>query len=382
VSPSGQADLSVVIVNYNVSDLVLEAVASLQRQKFAAPDGRAGRLEIIVIDNASSPEDVARLERLPSCVVLVKNAVNVGFATATNEGIRRASGRYVCFLNPDTMVLDGALDALLHYLYRHPEVGAVGPKIWADEQRTFLMPPCDPPTLSFLLSQFTGTAFPTWGKVHTRQCHRHFLRFWQSQTPLEMPMLSGACIVTSRAVVDRTGSFDPHYFMYYEDADWCRRVRRAGYRVALVPDAEIVHYYNQSAKRDPQGAQAHGRSSQARFVKVHYGVPGLLLYRAAQAMSHGVASWRGPTAAHQVIDLGRCTAPLRLSVTNDVPTHEIMLQIGYDCRFLPSVATFIGRPEFQFSQPLWDWMQPGRYYARMVDPKTLRPLALWSWEKA
>lgn len=379
--PSGPVDLSVIIVNYNVARHVLGAVASLERQKFAGPNGRDGRLEILVIDNASSPEDVALLQGLPSGVVLVRNERNVGFAAANNQGIARASGRYLGFLNPDTTVLDGALDALLQHLYRHPETGAVGPRFWADDERTLLLPPGDPPTLSFLLGQIIGTAFPVLGEWHARRWHRYALRYWRSQGPLEVPMLPGTCMVTSRTAVDRVGGFDPAYFLYYEDTDWCRRFRRQGFRLMVVPEAEIVHYYNQSAKLDPKGAQGHALWSQVRFVKVHYGWPGLVLYRAMRAMSNRVASWRRPAPAGQVIDLGRLAASPQFSVRNGVPLHEVMIQIGYTCHFIPSAAAFVRHAEFQLPQGVWERMQPGRYYARMIDPETLRPLALWSWEK-
>lgn len=381
MSQSGQVDLSVIIVNYNVAPLVLKAVASLERQRFTAQDGRAGRLEILVIDNASPPEDVARLEGLPSGVVLVRNERNVGFAAANNQGIERASGRYLGFLNPDAKTLDGALDALLQHLYRHPEVGAVGPKIWADDERTLLLPPADPPTLSFLLSGLVGGAIQTVAERHSVAWHRRAITYWRSRAPFSVMILSGACILTSRDVVNRVGGFDPGYFLYYEDADWCWRVRRAGCRLAVVPDAEIVHYYNQSAKLDPREAQGHAQRSQARFVQAHYGLPGILIYRAARAASSRVARWRWPTAPHQVIDLGRWTAPPRLSITAGVPVHELVVEIGYDCLLLPSAAAFVSDTEFQLSLPVWERMQPGRYYARMIDPETVRPLALWSWEK-
>lgn len=381
MNPNEQVDLSVVIVNYNVSGLVLEAVASLQGQKFATLDGRTGRLEIIVIDNASFPEDVALLQGLPPGVVLVRNERNVGFAAANNQGIARASGRYLCLLNPDTKVLDGALEALLEHLYRHPETGAVGPRIWADDERTILLPPGDPPTLSFVLSQIIGAISLTWGEAHARRWNGYALTFWRSQAPIEVPMLSGACIVTSRRVVDQIGGFDPQYFLYYEDADWCRRVRRTGYRLVVVPHAQIVHYYNQSARGNPLGSQGHALWSQVRFVDTHYGRIGLWLHRATRAMSGRVASWRGSAEPRGIVDLGYCAEPPLLSVSNDVSPREVMVQFSHNCHFISSAAAFIRKAEFQLSPPVWERMQPGRYYARMIDPETLRPLALWSWEK-
>ena len=381
MSGSGPVDLSVIVVNYNVAPLVLEAVASLLSQKFAGRDGGDGRLEILVIDNASSHDDVACLRRLPSCVVHLHNDRNLGFAAANNRGIERASGRYVCFLNPDTKVLDGALEALLQHLQRHPEVGAVGPRIWADDERTLLLPPADSPTLSFLLARIAGEAVPAVRRRRSRAWHRRALAFWRAQAPFRVQMLSGACMLTSRALVDRVGGFDAGYFLYYEDADWCRRVRRAGYSLAVVPEAEIVHYYNQSARADPQAALGHAMRSEGRFVRAHYGLPGTLIYGAARAVSRRLARLQAPSAPQGVIELGRQVEPPRFRLTEGVPPRELMIEIGYDWLFLPSVAAFVRGPEFQFSPTVWHNIPPGRYCARMVEPDTLRPLALWSWEK-
>ena len=381
MSGAKQIDLSVILVNYNVAPLVVQAVASLERQAFAGPDGSDGRLEILVIDNASDPEDVECLEPLQPSVVLLRSDRNVGFAAASNQGIERATGRYLCFLNPDTRVLDGALECLLQYCYRHPEVGAVGPRIWADDERTLLIPPGDPPTLSFLLGQIVAAAVPSVGAGYSRRWHRRAMTVWRSPTPLRVPTLSGACILTPRAVIDRVGGFDPGYFLYWEDMDWYRRVRLAGYQLASVPGAEIVHYYNQSAKLDPQGAHGHALRSQARFVKAHYGLPGTLLYRKTQAMGDRLTRWRPPAAPSGMIDLGRLEEPPRLRVTGAKPPGELAIQIGYDWLFVPSATAFVREADYQLSSSTWDRMQPGRYYARALDAETLRPLGLWSWVK-
>lgn len=373
-------DLSVIIVNYNVSGLVLEAVASLQAQKFTTPEGDAGRLEILVIDNASSPADTACLERLPSDVVLVRSDVNVGFAGANNQGIARASGRYLCFLNPDTKVLDGALDALLHYLYSHPEAGAVGPRIWADQDRTLLLPPGDPPTLAFLMGRLVADLLPAWGRSLDSRWHHDAIAVWRSREPTDLPMLSGACILTRRSVIDQVGGFDPGYFLYYEDTDWCRRVRLAGYRLVHVPDAEIVHYFNQSAKQDVRQAQGHAGRSQARFVEIHYGLPGRLLYTALRALQTRPAR-RTSCMPPGVIDLGVLADPPTWRLPEPMSERERVIEIGFDLHLIPSAAAFAHGATYRLSSEVWERLQPGRYFARLVNADTVSALGVWSWVK-
>lgn len=380
VSELDSVDLSVIIVNYNVAALVGEAVASLQRQQFRAEDGREGHLEVIVVDNASSPADLAVLDELPPDTRQIRNRENRGFAAAINLGIEQACGRYLCLLNPDTVVLEGALDILLRHCARHPEVGAVGPRIWADRDRTLLLPPGDPPTLTFLVGRLIADILPTWSGASDSRWHRDAMAVWRSREPTDVPMLSGACILTRRAVLDRVGGFDSGYFLYYEDTDWCRRVRLAGYRLVYVPEAEIVHYFNQSAQQIVVAAQGHASRSQARFVDIHYGLPGRLVYSAVRALHRRLAR-RAPVMPPEVIDMGIQTDPPRWRLPDATSGCERVVEIGFDTRLIPSAAAFVRGDEYRFPPAVWARLQPGRYCARMLDTETLKPLGVWSWVK-
>ena len=382
MSRSEAVDLTVIIVNYNVAPLVLQAVASLEAQRFVAADGRDGRLEILVVDNASSPVDRAALQCLPAHVVQILNAQNLGFGQANNLAIQRAAGRYLCFLNPDTIVLDGALDALLRQLYQHPEAGAVGPRIWIDADRQWQLPPGDPPTLSFFLQRILAECSCRVGARMSRAWHRRALQCWSSGTPIPVSMLSGACLMTSRQILDTVGGFDPGYFLYYEDTDWCRRVSQAGYQLHHVPGAEIVHYYNQSAKSSSGTAQRYARQSQARFIRSHYGRVGTVIYTLVQAAGERLARRRRRARETDVIDLGRCQTPPCFSVPDGRASSLLLTQIGYDPLFVPSAAGFLHGREFHLSSGFWDRLQAGRYYTRVIESDTFTPLGIWTWEKA
>lgn len=380
MSRSEAVDLTVIIVNYNVAPLVLQAVASLERQRFMASDGREGRLEIVVVDNASSADDRACLQRLPSNVVQILNSENLGFGQACNQVIRQAGGRYLCFLNPDTVVLDGALDVMLRHLYRHPEAGAVGPRIWIDADRQWLLPPGDPPTLSFFIQRVLAGCSRRVGDRMSLAWHRRALRCWSSGMPVSVTMLSGACLLTSRQVLDTVGGFDPGYFLYYEDTDWCRRVGRAGYQLHYVPSAEIVHYYNQSAKSSP-AAQRYARQSQARFIRSYYGRAGAMIYALACAAAMRLTGRRCRASRTEVIDLGPLQTPPCFSLPDGRLPDPFLAQIGYDLLFVPSAAGFVHSRDFHLSSDFWGRLEAGRYYTRVIDPDTLMPRGVWTWEK-
>lgn len=375
-------DLSVLIVNYNVGRFVLDATDSVAAQRFVGPEGRPGCLEILVIDNASDQADAAILDRLPASVTVIRNPTNLGFAAANNQGIARAQGRYLCFLNPDTRLREGSLQAMLQYLYQHPGVGMVGPMIWADDEGTLRLPPGDPPSLLFLLGRAMAGISPRLSLWRQMRWLRSAVRFWRAEAPMDTTMLSGACLMTSRQVIEHVGGFDPGFFLYYEDSDLCRRIRRLGYRLVVVPAARVVHYYNQSAKADPAGAWCHAMASELRFVRIHYGRAGALIYRIAHAMGERSGQRRQSVDRPGMIELGALERLPRLNLPGAItPERELLWQVGPDPGFVPSAGALRAGNGFSFSQIVWEHLMPGRYFARAVDPETLQPMACWSWVK-
>jgi len=122
-----QPDVSVVIVNYNTRDMLRDCLDSVFKET------RQAKIEVIVVDNNSSDDSCAMLqERFPQ-VILIPNPINRGFAAANNQALRQAAGRYCLLLNPDTIILDGAIDKCLAFTDANPRVGAVGPRVfWPD----------------------------------------------------------------------------------------------------------------------------------------------------------------------------------------------------------------------------------------------------------
>src|SRR5262249_11731937 len=155
----------------------------------------------------------------------------------------------VGFLNPDTVPFPGVLATLLAALDGDPRVGAVAPRLWWDETRTLLLPPIPLPTLADMVARGGGRRLAGFGDWCSRRLARWAFRTGHADRTTHLPMLSGAFLLARRRVVDEVGGFDPGFPLYLEDADWCRRVRRAGHRLAYVPAAEVVHRFDQSAQQ-------------------------------------------------------------------------------------------------------------------------------------
>lgn len=223
-------DVSIVIVNWNAKDYLRDCLQSIAVQT-QIPH------ETIVLDNASrdGSADMVRSE-FPD-VILIANTDNKGFAGANNQGIAIAKGRYVLLLNPDTVILDSAIDKTVAFADARPGLGCVGCQVFEDEhtiQRTCFGFPSPLNTL-LALTQL-DKLFP-----RSRFFGRQWMDWWDRATEREVDVVSGMYMLVPRTVIDKIGPMDDDYFVYAEEADWCYRMARAGYFRVFTPCARIVH---------------------------------------------------------------------------------------------------------------------------------------------
>jgi GT2 family glycosyltransferase len=224
-------DVSIVIVNWNTRDLLRGCLRSIFEQT------PKGSFEILVVDNASR-EGSAEMVRVEfSAVKLIANVQNRGFAAANNQAIRAASGRYILLLNPDTIILDAAISRCVDYADVHGDVGVVGCQVLEDECRI----------------QRTGFSFPNpWNifltlsglsRVFARSqvFGRPELGWWQRDSEQDLDVISGMFMLVRREAIEQVGLMDESYFVYSEEADWCYRFSRAGWRRVFTPCARIIH---------------------------------------------------------------------------------------------------------------------------------------------
>lgn len=251
--------LSIIIVHWNAWDALADCLISLDRAVCRWP----GRPEVIVIDNASAENHWDSIGAESATCTLIRNQNNLGFARACNQGIQRSSGSLLLFLNPDTEVLPGALEDLTGLLERQPQVGAAGPLLLNRDG-------------SVQQSVFPE---PGLGSEFVRLFH---LDGWVRQPTgrpgglageggLDAELLSGACLLVRRVVLDEVGWFDPQFYMYTEDYDLCRRIRGAGWRLAWVPTARIVHLGGQSSRLVPSDMFVELYRSKFRYFRKHHG---------------------------------------------------------------------------------------------------------------
>jgi GT2 family glycosyltransferase len=226
-------DLSVVVVSYHCRDDVLACVESIERTR--------GELvvEVTVVDNGSDDGTLEALAASATQVTTVAMDTNAGFSRANNVGITRAHGRHVLVLNPDTTVEPGALAELVAFLDAHPDAGVAAPRLVnpdLTDQRTARSFPTPAAGLFGRRSPLTrwfpdnrwSSAFLA-GRDHT------------GSDPFQVDWVSGAAMMVPASAVAAAGAFDESFFLFWEDADWCKRLADAGRATWCVPTATIVH---------------------------------------------------------------------------------------------------------------------------------------------
>ena len=244
-------ELSVIFVNYNGGTMIIDAIRSV----VATVSGIA--YEIIVADNASSdgsPEIIKNTfgER----VFMVEMGRNAGFAAANNAGLKKATGDYILFLNPDTIVLDGALQTMIEYLNTHPDVGACGGNLYSQD----LQPQFSYWTLlPGVRMEWSGLFSDVFLRCKHKGSHEHNF----TGQPKDVAYIMGADLMVRRELIERVGKMDEDFFLFYEETELCYRIRRAGYRIVNVPDAHIIHLEGKTI--DSMGIR-HEQMMQSRAI--------------------------------------------------------------------------------------------------------------------
>jgi GT2 family glycosyltransferase len=252
-------DLSIIIVNWNVRELLRDCLRSIAA-------GRGGlALEVIVVDSASTDSSAGMVAAEFPWVKLIARPDNVGFPRGNNIGLAEAQGRYLLLLNPDTRVIGGALPAMVEHLIAQPDIGALGPQLLNTDgsvqssRRRF-------PSLA------TGFFEGTWLEgLAPGVLRRYYALDLPDDAETDVDWLNGACIMIPRRVYDEVGGMDEAYFMYSEELDWCRRIKEAGWRVVYYPQARILHHYGKSSEQAVTARHINFQRAKLRYYRKYHG---------------------------------------------------------------------------------------------------------------
>jgi len=260
-------DVSISIVNYNTKELLKICLESIFRNLKNDLE-----YEVIVADNNSVDKSLKLAKTFFPSVRYIENKMNLGFAKATNQTIRLCSARYIFLLNPDTVVLDKAIQKMFYFMEENKNIGILGCKLIMPGN--LIHKNCSPyPWVLFLLENPLNLfRLPKWIR------ERIALSRWDYANVRDVDWILGSCLMVRREVFDKIGLLDERFFMYTEDMELCYRAQKAGFRITYIPDAQILHYQNVS------GQQKFGDSkrlieyiSVQKFFSKYKGRIGLLL---------------------------------------------------------------------------------------------------------
>lgn len=256
------ADFDIIIVNYESSTLTIACINSIYQQV------QVDNVEVWVIDNRSSDKPDQIKTRFPD-VHLQCNTKNIGFAAAVNRGIEKGQASYVVLLNPDARVENGLFGHAAQYMKDHPDVAILGPRILDHDGTIQASARSFPTPLTALFGRqsILSRLFP-----NNRFTKSNLLadEIAKNETPMAVDWVSGACMLVRRKAIESVGLLDSGFFMYWEDADWCRRMWNKGWEVTYYPGASVTHTAGESSRKNHIQASMEFHRSAYRLYKKHH----------------------------------------------------------------------------------------------------------------
>lgn len=244
-------DVSVIIVNYKTCNLVQNCIKSIYDLT------KNIDFEIIVVDNNSGDGSVEAIVRSWPQVQVIPLKENIGFGKANNVGVKRACGKYVFFLNSDTVLLNDALSIYYDYMEKNPLVGACGGNLYTKDLS---------PNMSYAAFPSLCTEILLMIGINKFSCDIDDLFNTTGNNKAIDGYVSGADMFVRRCLFEEN-VFDPDFFMYYEDVELSYRIKRRGYEIHSVPEAKIVHLQGMSAKKNSENTQFYLIQSKLLYFK-------------------------------------------------------------------------------------------------------------------
>lgn len=261
--------LSIIIVNYNVKYFLEQCLHAVLKA------GKTLAMEVIVIDNCSDDGSEVYIKNLFPGVNYYLNNSNTGFAKACNEGLSKAGGEYILFLNPDTIVPEDCFVKCIAYFQHYQSAGALGVRMIDGAGRYLRESKRGFPDAATSFFKLTGLS---WLFPRSSFFARYYLGHKDEFTNAEVNVLPGAFLFTSKEVLHKTGSFDETFFMYGEDIDLSYRIQRAGFINLYFPEVTIIHFKGESTRKQSLKYIIMFYRAMSIFVKKHYSTTRALLF--------------------------------------------------------------------------------------------------------
>lgn len=256
-----QKKLSIVIVNYNVRNLLKKCLESVFKYE------KDIEFEVIVADNNSKDHSQKMLKRDFPQVKLIENKRNLGFSKGCNQGIKESQGRYILLLNPDTELTPGGFKKMIDFMDTRPEVGICGPKMTDQEGNLHLSCRSFPSYLTAISSSqsILNRIFP-----ENFLSQKYLLRNLDHSQIQEVDWVSGSCLLAKREMLEKIGLLDERFYLYVEDVDLCYRAKKSGFSVFYFPAVVVIHHIGKSTEKKKINMLVEHHRSMYYFYRKHH----------------------------------------------------------------------------------------------------------------
>ena len=255
-------EVSIIIVHYRAKKELFDCLSAIDRSKPTTT------YELIVVDNDVDERVEKYLEKVAPWVRYVRSVRNVGFGAGNNLGAKKARGKYLFFLNPDTIVGKETIDQCVYAMIKRKIVGIVAPQLLDRKRQVYPFQCTD--TLTPLTGLVAHSVINRFFPKNTIS-ERYWLSEWDRKSQREVEVIHGAAFMVEKALFEKLGGFDEQFFMYFEESDFCLRVRQAGRSILFEPKAKVIHLSGKSTADKKKALEIYRRSRTYYFTK-HFGL--------------------------------------------------------------------------------------------------------------
>lgn len=343
--------VTLLLVNYHSAQLTEAAIAS-------ARSATRDTLQVVVVDNSVSAEEVERLRRLRADELIISDS-NLGYGAGVNSVLERCSGDVIVVSNPDVVFGPEAIDLLVEP-FACETVALTGPSFYWDEEMTWHLPPPEAMTFGEQLGRNVASRLGLVANARGRRLFEARLELWRSVSPRPARALSGA-VMAFRASDLRRIRFDERYTLYFEEVDIMRRLREAGRGISYVPRARVRHVWGQSSARNAEAASLF-ELSRRRYQRKWFGAAG-----------DAILQWTG-TASEPGCEGEELTEPY-LSLP---PEGDYLVEIGDSGAFVMAAGRFTRGGRLELPLDAMRHSPLDTYCCRVVDLSTRETIQSWT----
>ncbi|MDP2754258.1 MAG: glycosyltransferase family 2 protein [Nitrospirota bacterium] len=322
-------DITISIVSYNSKNVIKNCIHSILETTSDI------QKEIIVVDNCSEDGSAELVKTRFPDVRLIENRENVGFGKAHNQSFRISKGNHFLILNPDTIIFPNAINKMVEFMDNHKDVGVSGCKIFWDDDKNFMFPDLRIHNLKTSIIQFTPfcSFFPN--SLISKWYWKTAYPLWDTKIPIEVDGITGGLMLVRREAFESVGFFDENFFLFFEEHDLLRRIKKGGWEIYYLPDAEIQHYFEESFRNSSIDIDAVYMQSALYYYKKHYKIPGYLFIKMLLILSKFVHSFESKTLHSRNMYAEVCPVNSRLMITwpSQKGAMRYLVEVSYSPSF-------------------------------------------------